>query len=172
MTPQYPPVTEPEILEMPPQKMAAVYAKGRPDRVLAELVPTLVNSLYALKFEASLTGGPPVPIGCVRARFPDAHLLPVEEWTNVIGLPVPEDTRSLPQPVGGAAIRLETWEYGTVAQISHRSEGDHGETAAERLQEFIRESGHEIIGVHEEEYHTREDNRIDRTVIRYRVRTK
>ena len=172
MTLRNPPVTEPEIVEMKPQKMAAIYAKGRPDRVLPEMIATLVNSLYALKFEASLAGGPRVDIGCVRARFPDAHLRPVEEWTNIIGLPVPEGTHSLPQQVGGAEIKLETWEYGTVAQISHRNEGNHGVTAAERLQEFIHESGHEIIGVHEEEYVTREDNQADRTVIRYRVKAK
>ena len=42
MTPQRPSKTEPQILEMPSQKMAAVHAKGAPDKVFAEFLPALM----------------------------------------------------------------------------------------------------------------------------------
>jgi len=31
--------TDPQIVEMPPQKMAVVYAKGAPDKVFPEFMP-------------------------------------------------------------------------------------------------------------------------------------
>lgn len=172
MTPRKPPANEPEIVHLPSQKMAAIYAKGRPDRVLPRVLPTLINSVYALKFESSLTSAPSFSIGKIRVRFPDAHLLPIDEWTNVIGLPVPESTRSLPQQIGGTGIKLETWEYGTVAQINALGNTVKGKTPAERLHRFIIESGHVIIGVHEEEYVTGEDSHLTSTIIRYRVKAR
>ncbi|GAI56256.1 unnamed protein product, partial [marine sediment metagenome] len=45
------------------------------------------------------------------------RLVPIDEWTHIIGLPIPEDTTSLPQKVAGIEAKIETWEYGTVAQI-------------------------------------------------------
>lgn len=163
---------EPEILEMPAQKMAAVYARGTPGQVFPQVLPALYGSVYTLKFQLNKNGGPPFRIGGLRARYPDAHLVPVEEWTNVIGLPVPENTTSLPQKSGGIEVKMETWEYGTVAQILHRGAYDQEDSSAERLHRFIIASGYEIIGVHEEEYLTRPDAREPRTIIRYRVRKK
>lgn len=165
-----PPHNGPEIIEMPSQRMAALYARGRPDLVLPRAVSTLLESLYALRFARARQGGTPFPIGRLRVRFPDAHLLPVEEWTTVIGLPVPEDTRTLPQRIGGGTVRLETWEYGTVAQIDRSALGPAGEQALETLLRFITESGHTIIGVHEEEYRAGENATLTAEVIRYRVR--
>lgn len=172
MTPRKPPVNEPEIVQMPSQKMAAIYAKGKPDRVLPAVLPALMSSLMALKFANSLKGDPSISIGIVRARFPDAHFLPIEEWTNVVGLPVPDTTLSLPLQVGGANIKLETWEYGTVAQINHSNETGQEDLPADRLHRFIIESGHEIIGVHEEEFRTGDDNCLTGTWVRYRVKPR
>lgn len=164
--------SEPEILEMPAQKMAAVYARGMPGQVFAQVLPTLYGSVYTLKFQLKKSGGPSFKIGGLRARYPDAHLVPMEEWTNVIGLPVPADTTSLPQKPGGTEIRMETWEYGTIAQILHHGAYDQEVSSVERLHHFIIDSGYEIIGVHEEEYLTRPDAKDPRTIIRYRVRKK
>jgi len=41
----------------------------------------------------------------------------MEEWTHIIGLPIPEDTTSLPQKAPEIEVKIETWEYGSVAQI-------------------------------------------------------
>ncbi len=172
MTPGKSARTEPEILKMPAQKMAAVYARGTPGQVFPLVLPALYGSVYTLKFDLKKSGGPSFKIGGLRARYPDAHLVPMEEWTNVIGLPVPEDTTSLPQKVGGTEVKIETWEYGTVAQILHHGSYDQEDNSVERLLHFITDNGYEIVGVHEEEYLTRPDAKDPRTIIRYRVRKK
>jgi len=163
---------EPQILEMPPQKMAVVSGKGTPDKVFSELMPALYGSVYTLKFDLKKRGRPTFKVGGLRARYPDAHLLPKEEWTHIIGLPIPEDTTSLPQKVPGVEVKLETWQYGTVAQILHLGGYDQEQPTVARLHQFIAENGYEIAGVHEEEYLTTPDAKVPKTIIRYAVKKK
>jgi len=163
---------EPQILEMPPQKMAVVHGKGTPDKVFSELMPALYGSVYTLKFDLKKKGLPTFKVSKLRARYPDAHLVPKEEWTHIIGLPVPEDTASLPQKVPGIEVKIETWEYGTVAQILHLGPYDQENPTIEHLHKFIEESGYEIAGVHEEEYLTTPDAKVMKTIIRYPVRKR
>jgi hypothetical protein len=172
MAAYYPYGTEPEILEMPSQKMAAVYAKGTPEHVFPRVLPDLYSSVYALNVELKKQGLSTFTIGGLRARYPDAHLVPITEWTNVIGLPVPESTLSLPQKVGGNEIKIEIWEYGTVGQILLNELHDGEITAIERLHRYISENEYEIIGVHEEEHLTRPHDEIPAVVIRYRITKK
>jgi len=163
---------EPQILEMPPQKMAVVYGKGAPDKVFPELMPALYGSVYTLKFDLKKKGLPTFKVSGLRARYPDAHLVPKEEWTHIIALPIPEDTTSLPQKVPGVEVKVETWEYGTVAQILHLGAYEEEGPTVDRLHQFIKESGYEIAGVHEEEYLTTPDAKVPKTLIRYVVRKK
>ena len=149
MTPRKSSKTEPQILEMPPQKMAVVYAKGAPDKVFPEFMPALYGSVYTLKFDLKKKGLPTFKVTGLRARYPDAHLVPMDEWTHIIGLPIPEDTTSLPQKVVGTEVKIETWEYGTVAQIFHLGPYDQEEATVEHLHQFIKDSGYEIAGLHE-----------------------
>jgi len=172
MAPQKSSKKEPQILEMPPQKMAVVYGKGTPDKVFAEVMPALYGSVYTLKFDLKKKGLPTFKVSGLRARYPDAHLVPKEEWTHIIALPIPEDTTSLPQKVPGVEVKLETWEYGTVAQILHLGAYDQEGPTVERLHKFIEDSGYEIAGVHEEEYLTTPDAKVPKTIIRYVVRKK
>ena len=172
MTPRKAYKTEPQTLEMPSQKMAVVYAKGVPDKVFPEFMPALYGSVYTLKFDLKKKGLPTFKVTGLRARYPDAHLVPMEEWTHIIGLPIPEDTTSLPQKVVGTEVKIETWEYDTVAQILHLGPYDQEGATVERLQQFIENSGYEIAGVHEEEYLTTPDAKIPKTIIRYPVRKK
>jgi len=164
--------TEPQILEMPPQKMAVVYGKGTPDKVFPELMPARYGSVYTLKFDLKKKGLPTFKVSGLRARYPDAHLVPKEEWTHIIGLPIPEDTTSLPQKVPGIEVKIETWEYGTVAQILHLGPYDQEGPTVERLHQFIEENGYDIAGVHEEEYLTTPDAKVPKTLIRYPVRKR
>ncbi|MBA7620667.1 hypothetical protein ES703_28021 [subsurface metagenome] len=164
--------TDPQILEMPARKMAVVYGKGTPDKVFPELMPALYGSAYTLKFDLKKKGLPTFKVSGLRARYPDAHLVPMEEWTHIVGLPVPEDTTSLPQKVADVEVRLETWDYGTVAQILHLGAYDQEEASVERLQRFIEDSGYEIAGHHEEEYLTRPDAKVVKTLIRYPIKKK
>jgi len=163
---------EPQILEIPPQKMAVVQAKGAPDKVFPELMPALYGSAYTLKFDLKKQGLPTFKVSGLRARYPDAHLTPKDEWTIIVGLPIPEDTTSLPQKVPGTTVKIETWQYGTVAQILHLGPYDQEGPTVECLHRFIEESGYEIAGVHEEEYLTTPDAKVIKTLIRYPVKKK
>ena len=164
--------TDPQILEMPAQKMAVVTGKGAPEKVFSQLMPALYGSAYTLKFDLKKKGLPTFKVSGLRARYPDAHLVPMAEWTHIIGLPVPDDTTSLPQKVVGVEVKLDTWDYGTVAQILHLGGYDQEQPNIERLNKFIEESGYEIAGSHEEEYLTRPDAKVPKTIIRYPVRKK
>lgn len=172
MVPRRPSKTDPQILEMPPQKMAVVSAKGAPDKVFPELMPALYSSVYTLKFDLKKKGLPTFKVSGLRARYPDAHLVPKEEWTHIIALPIPEDTASLPQKVAGTEVRIETWDYGTVAQILHLGTYDQEQSTVERLQKFIADSGYEVAGMHEEEYLTSPDAKVPKTLIRYQIKKK
>jgi len=164
--------TDPQILEMLPQKMAVVYGKGTPDKVFPELMPALYGSVYTLKFDLKKKGLPTFKVSGLRARYPDAHLVSKEEWTHIIGLPVPEDTTSLPRKIPGTEIKVETWSYGTVAQILHIGAYDQEEPTVNRLHKFIEDNGYEIAGAHEEEYLTSPDAKVMKTIIRYEVKKK
>ncbi|MCL5075717.1 MAG: GyrI-like domain-containing protein [Chloroflexi bacterium] len=170
MTPRKSSKTEPQILEIPSQRMAVVRAKGAPDKVFSEVLPALYSSVYTLKFDLKKKGTPTFKVSPPRARYPDAHLVPKEEWTHIIGLPIPEDTTSLPQKVPNVEVKIETWEYGTVAQILHLGPYDQEYPTVERLHKFIEENSYEIAGMHEEEYLTRPEAKVSKTIIRYPVR--
>ncbi len=172
MTPRKSAKTDPQILEIPPQKMAAVTGKGAPDKVFPEFMPALYGSVYTLKFDLKKKGLTTFKVSGLRARYPDAVSVIKDEWTMIIALPVPEDTTSLPQKVAGIEVKLETWDYGTVAQILHLGTYDQEEASVERLHKFIEDSGYEIVGLHEEEYLTRPDAKVPKTIIRYPIRKK
>ncbi|GAJ08225.1 unnamed protein product, partial [marine sediment metagenome] len=163
---------EPRVLDMPPQKMAVVRGKGTPDKVFAELMPALYGSVYTLKFDLKKKGLATFKIGGLRARYPDAHRVPKDEWAHVIGLPIPEDTATLPQKLPGIEVKIETWQYGTVAQILHLGAYDQETPTIERLCRFIEDGGYEISGDHEEEYLTSPDAKVPKTIIRYAIRKK
>ena len=172
MTPRKSSKTEPQSLEMPPQKMAVVNGKGAPEKVFPEFMPALYGAVYTLKFDLKKKGLPTFKVSGLRARYPDAHLMAKEQWTHIIGLPIPEDTTSLPQKVAGTEAKIETWEYGIVAQILHLGAYDQECATVERLHKFIEDSGYEIAGVHEEEYLTTPDAKVIKTIIRYPIRKK
>ncbi len=165
------PTKEPQILEMPSQKMAVVYMRGDPNKVMPQFLPALYGSVYKLKFELKKKGIE-FKVDKLRARWPNAHLVPKDEWLGICGLPIPEDTTSLPQKVPGIEVKIEQWDYGTVAQILHIGPYSEEGATVERLHKFIADSGYEIAGVHEEEYLTSLDAKVQKTLIRYPIRKK
>ena len=90
----------------------------------------------------------------------------------ILGLPVPIDTASLPQKVAEVEVVMETWSYGTIAQILHIGAYDQETLNIERLQRYIKDNGYEISGDHEEEYLTSPDAKVVKTIIRYPVRKR
>jgi hypothetical protein len=171
MTPRKSPA-EPQIVEMPPLKMAVVSGKGAPDKVFPRLMPALYGAVYNLRFDRKKKGLPVFKVSGLRARYPDAPLVPKEEWAMVVGLPIPEDTTSLLQKDPEVAVRIENWQYGTVAQILHIGAYSEETANIERLLQFIKDNGYEVAGPHEEEYVTRPDAQEQKTIIRYQVRKR
>lgn len=163
--------TDPQLIEMPAQKMAVVRTIGDPNAVGEQVFPALYGAAYTLKFDLKKRGieykvQPP------RARYPDAHLVPKDRWTILWGLPIPDGTTAVVQKVPGVEVKIETWEYGTVAQILHiGSYSEEGPTIA-RLHAFIEENDFEIAGVHEEEYLTKPTSKTVKALIRYPVRRR
>jgi hypothetical protein len=96
----------------------------------------------------------------------------MDEWTHIIGLPIPENTTSLSQKIPGIEVKVETWQYGTAAQILHLGPYDQEEVTVNRLHRFIEDNGYKITGVHEEEYLTKPDAKVPKTIIRYPVKKK
>ena len=113
--------------------MAVVSGKGAPDKVFSEVLPALYGSVYTLKFDLKKKGLPTFKASGLRARYPDAHLVPKEAWTINIGLPIPEDTATLHQKVPNIEVKIETWDYGAVAQILHLGAYDQETATVERL---------------------------------------
>jgi hypothetical protein len=160
--------TAPQILEMPAQKMAVVYTQGDPNSLGPDVMPALYGAVYTLKF-ALKKQGRDFKVAPLRARWPDAHLVPKDQWLGMWALPIPDDTTELVQKKPGIEVKIETWEYGTVAQILHLGPfSTEGPTVA-RLHAFIEESGYEIADTHEEEYLTGPTAKARKTLIRYPV---
>jgi hypothetical protein len=162
---------EPQIIEMPSQNMAVVYSKGDPNKVGTQVMPALYGSVYKLKF-AIKKKGIDFKVGVLRARWPDALIVPKDRWTGIWGLPIPDDVTSLPQKVSGIEVKIEVWQYGIVAQIFHIGPFSTEMPAVQLLHNFIAENGYEIAGAHEEEYLTTPKAKVQKTLIRYPIRKK
>lgn len=116
---------------------------------------------------------PPAP----RARWPRPADTPREKWIGRYALPIAGTVTTVPTVVadGGLQVRLETWEYGDVAEILHVGRYSDEEADIGRLHSFIASSGYSMIGDHEEEYvrgpgvFFRGDPRKYLTIIRLRI---
>ena len=162
----------PVITEMPAQTMAVVVTKGDPNVVGAQVFPALYGAVFTLKFQLKKSGQGDFKVSGLRARWPDLHILPKDQWTGYWGLPVPDGTTEIPAKVPEPEVKIEVWEYGTVVEILHLGSYSEEGPTVEKLHAFIAESGYEIAGVHEEEYLTRPTAKVVKTVIRYPVRRK
>ena len=164
--------TDPVFLEMPSQKIAVARGRGAPDQVCPQVFPALFGSAYTLKFDLTKRGLESFKASTPCARYPKAHIHSRDEWLIIVGIPVSDDTMSLPQKDPGTDVKLETWEYGTVARTLHLSPYDQEAETIKRLHKFITANGYQIVGPHEEEYLSRPDARVIKTLIRYEVRKR
>jgi len=155
------------------QRMAVVTTVGDPNEIQADAVSALYRAAYQHKFNLKRGGKPGFKVGSLIARWPDAHLVEKSNWTGLWGLPLPSGTRKLMAQTADFEIRLETWDYGAkVAEILHLGTYAEEGPSVQKLHEFIEDNGYEIAGVHEEEYLTRPDAKVVRTIIRYPVRKR
>ena len=162
----------PVIIEKPDETMAVVESRGDPNVVGESVFPSLYGAVYTLKFQLKKAGKGDFKVGGLRARWPDAHIKPKNEWTAHWGLPIPEGTTEIPKNVPEPDVRIEAWKYGTVAEILHIGPYSEEGPSVEKLHKFIADSGYEIAGIHEEEYLTRPTAKVVKTIIRYPIRRK
>ena len=166
--------TDPEIVEMPARTMAVIRTVGDPNELGESVFKALYGAAYALKFDLKRRGVD-FKMEAPRARwFAGEHWksVPREQWEAAWGLPIPEGTTEVPQRGPEPPVGVETWTYGTVAQILHSGTYAEETPTIERLHAFIDEQGYEIAGPHEEEYLSRPGVKEPKTVIRYQVRRK
>lgn len=159
----------PEITELPARKMATVTSKGDPNVVGEQVFKPLYGAVYTLKFDLKKRGLETFKVEGLRARWPDAHLVPKDQWTAHWALPIPDDTETLPRKSPDDEVAMAIWEYGTVAQVLHLGPYSEEGPTVIALHKFIEENGYRMIGEHEEEYLTRPTAKVVKTIIRYRV---
>jgi hypothetical protein len=153
--------------------MAVVTTIGDPNEIQAGAVSALYRATYQHKFNLKRAGKPDFKVGPLIARWPDAHLVEKSRWTGIWGLPLPSGTRRLLAETSDHEINLETWDYGSkVAEILHLGSYAEEGPSIQKLHEFIETNGYGIAGVHEEEYLTRSDAKVVRTIIRFPVRKR
>lgn len=161
----------PRITELPSQKVAVVYTGGDPRMVAERALPTLYESVEALKAELAQQGRE-MQVGRLRVRWPDFSLLPMEQWTGIWGLPVPEDTVKVPQTNSWLPVVVETWHYGTMAEVLYVGENALESPALEELRHFLVAQGYQVTGSYEEEHLTLPMAEVQQTVIRYPVKKR
>ena len=167
---------DPHIITLPTQRMAVIHIKGDPNIVCSQYLPALYTTVYGLKkiFKGK---GINFKVEKLRARWPDAEDLPKEEWLGLYALPIPNNTHTLPvqDKIAGVEVKIEDWEYGTIAQILHEGPYTEEEPTIKRLRDFVEGQGYQIIGDHEEEYikgPLRTKPERFQTIIRFRVEEK
>lgn len=170
---------EPQIVELPCQTMAVVQTKGDPNNVGPKVIPVLYGAVYTYKFDQKKHGHD-FKVGALRARWSGATVdqdggYTLGDPSEMVGewaLPVPDGTTELPQKSSDVEVNARTWEYGPVAQVLHEGPYSEEPGTVQRLHAFVAASGYEIVGPHEEEYLTRPGAKVQKTLIRYRVRPK
>ncbi len=161
----------PEIVEMAPRNMAVVRTVGEPSEVLPKVMPALYGAVYTLKFDLKKKGIA-YKVGALCGRWPNVDATDRARWIAYWGIALPDDVTQVVQKVPDIEVKVERWEYGTVAQVLHLGPYSEEGPTIEGLLRFIAESGYEIAGPHEEEYFSSPQAKVPKTVIRYQVRRK
>lgn len=175
---KYNELLNPKISEKPAQNMLVVEAKGDPNTVGKDAFSTLYKAFFAIKSKGAKNFTPSAP----RARFQGIYgsnlgLAGKGEWVGRYALPIPEEVTEIPdvKPKAGILVKIEKWQYGTVAEILHAGSYATEETNILKLQKFIKDSGYTIAGDHEEEYLLGPESIFTKpeqykTIIRYEVK--
>jgi effector-binding domain-containing protein len=140
----------PSIVEMGPQKVLLVRAKGNPNEAGKQAFGLLMKTYYQL--EGVPKGGP--DFKPPRARWPVGIEEDMDQWVGMYAMPLPETVTELPEGASadGLTVELVNWEYGEVAQILHVGPYDQEMENVQTLMDFIEAEGYEVSGLHEEEY--------------------
>jgi hypothetical protein len=169
---KYESLKQPQLRAMQNEKVIVVEAKGDPNVAGREAFSLLYKTYYRTK---GAPKGRTVP--APRGRWPMAFDTPKTEWVGYYAMPVPETVTEIPsgRSKTGLSAKLDTWEYGEVAEILHVGPYDKEQPTVQKLLDFVSASGYRVVGLHEEEYlkgptmFSRGDPAKYVTIIRYRV---
>lgn len=135
---------EPQIIELPDQKVIFVTTKGDPSKTGMTAIADLIKVYFSLKAKKQMV--PPM------ARW-NLEFTSKDDMVGTWALPVPAEVTEIPQVKGVTSkIELGTWKYGTVAQILHIGPYSTEAPTVEKLTKFVKENGYKIDGLHEEVY--------------------
>jgi hypothetical protein len=161
---------------LPDRKVLIITSVGDPNKVGEEIFGSLYGTAYTTKFKTFKPRGIKMELGKLCALWPDAHLKPKDEWTGIWAIPVPDyvEESDLIQKDSEKPVKLDIWKGGTYAEILHiGSYAEEGPTIV-KLHEYIESEFKikmkDVKGIHEEEYLTSPDAKIQKTIIRYRVK--
>jgi len=163
----------PQISSIKDRKVVTVTSYGDPNKVMESFMKALYGAVYSAKMGVYRPKGIKMELGKLSAFWPDAHLKPKNQWTGIWGVPVPDYVKKedITQKDPNIRAKVETWKGGECAEVLFvGTYADEGPTI-QKLHEFIKESGYEITGPHEEEYLTKPGPKA-KTIIRYLVRKK
>lgn len=161
----------PELTRLPRRRVLTVTTIGKPNQVAQRCIDALFGTAYGTKARVY---GPKskMAVGTLACRWMNAMKAPVSKWQARWGLEVSAFVtgRKLLQADSKTRVKVADWEYGLVAQILHKGPYSAEWPSIEKLHRFIVEKGYRIVGPHEEEYLTRPDVKVPKTIIRYRVK--
>ncbi len=163
----------PEITKLTPLTVLTITSHGDPNKVMEEYMKSLYGTAYAVKMKVYKPQGKKVELGPLIGRWPDAHLKPKRNWTGIWGLPISNFVRKsdLIQKNPDRPVQLESWKYGSVAQILHIGPYTEEGPTVQLLHDFIKKEGYVIDGnSHEEVYLTSPKAKTQKTIIRYKVK--
>jgi hypothetical protein len=161
----------PELTRLPRRRVLTVTTIGNPNKVAQRCVNALFGTAYGTKFKVF---GPKkkMVVGRLACRWMNALHAPSSQWEARWGLEVPSFVtgRDLQQSDPRMRVKVADWDYDLVAQILHQGPYADEWPSIEKLHAFVKEKGYRIVGPHEEEYLTRPDVKLPKTIIRYRVK--
>ncbi|MCR9140687.1 MAG: GyrI-like domain-containing protein [bacterium] len=140
----------PQISQKASMQMLVTEITGDPNETTGAAFGVLYGAYYSID-------GASVEEPWPRSRWSRSILTestPMSEWRGVFAVPVADSLTEIPPEYAKAdpAIRLETWDYGTVAEILHIGSYEDMTATTEKIEAHIEAQGYRITGMHEEEY--------------------
>jgi hypothetical protein len=146
---QFEPLRQPRMTTLPAQKVIMVETRGAPSQTAGPALGLLFKTYFKIKGAGK---GPHQ--SAPKSRWPVADTTDPSTWTGRFAMAVPEAVTEVP-PVdapAGLKVVLTTWEYGDVAEILHVGPYSREKPTVQKLLDFIKIQGCEVVGEHEEEY--------------------
>ncbi len=174
-------LVEPRISQMPDITILRADFEGDANTVISGAYDRLFKVYYRLD---GVEKGPKAPPPLARYEgfasikdFSNTEELKKLPWKGFVAIQVPDGT-NLPADAASSGVRLDRLSYGTTAEIVHFGSYETEHPTIGRLHDYIKRSGYEISGLHEEQYYigpgmpipAKPENYI--TVIRYSVRKR